>query len=96
MKPYYESIKLVDENPGGGIDYKGSCYAHDTLEEAIAHADANGITHISEIGGEWNEYTKCAFCGEWYDSSEINEYGDCYRCEIAIRDHNGLWKGAKR
>lgn len=91
MKHYYESVKPSGNTDPDGIDYKGSYYAHDTLEEAIEHADANGITHIAEIGGNWHEYEKCAFCGEWYEATELNKYGDCYRCERAIRDHNGLY-----
>lgn len=96
MQHYYESIKRDDLNPADGIDYKGSYYAHDTLEEAIEHADANGINYIYEIGGNWEEYEKCAFCGEWYSSTELNEYGDCERCVQAMRDHGGYRPRKKR
>ena len=64
-------------------------YAHDTLEEAIDFADKNECTFIAEIGGSWDEYLKCSFCGEWYPSYEINTNGDCSRCVQAIADHNG-------
>ena len=67
-------------------------YAHDTLEGAIDFAEKNGVDLICEIGGSWTEYGKCKFCGEWVDITELNEYGDCSRCETAIRDHNGLWE----
>lgn len=70
-------------------------YSHDTLEEAIDFAEKNGVEMICEIGGSWTEYSKCNFCGEWVDITELNEEGDCPRCEVAIRDHNGLW-GQKR
>ena len=59
------------------------------LEDAIAHADANGYKLISEIGGSWTEYEKCEWCEEWYDSNDIGRTGICYRCERAIEDHNG-------
>lgn len=96
MKTYfetYETTRSGDALAEDGIDLKGSCTAtaHETLEDAIAYADAHGCTLIAEIGGSWNEYEKCAFCGEWFDSCELNTEGDCERCEIAIRDHNGLW-----
>lgn len=94
---YYEVYKITPSGnvDADGIDYKGSCeaIAFDTLEEAIEFADNNeNITLISEIGESWTEYGKCGFCGEWYENTELNIEGDCPRCEVAIRDHNGLWE----
>ena len=92
---YYEAYKVTPsgETDADGIDYKGSCeaVAFDTLEEAIEFANNNGVTFISEIGGNWEEYMKCWFCEEWYSSTEINSVGVCERCEVAIKDHNGGW-----
>jgi hypothetical protein len=59
------------------------------LDEAIDYADKNGCTIISEIGGAWEEFAKCSFCGEWFTASELNLQGDCSRCECALRDHDG-------
>lgn len=92
---YYEVYKIIHstENNTNDIDYKGSCeaIAFNTLEEAIDFAEKNNITLISKIGGNFADYEKCAFCGEWYDSSDLNQYGDCWRCEQAIKDHNGCY-----
>lgn len=89
MKPYYEvENKLApnDELPKGVI-------AFDTLEEAIAFADKNECETISEIGGNWTDYKKCWFCGEWFDACELIGTGVCERCEIAIDSHEGKqWK----
>lgn len=83
---YYETYETAD-----GIDLKGSCTAtaHDTLEDAIEYAEANNLNYIAEIGGSWDEWEKCDFCGEWYLSTELNEYGDCDRCIQAMNDHGG-------
>ena len=91
---YYETY---EHTPSGepleadGIDLKGSCTAtaHDTLEKAIEYAEQNGLNFVAEIGGSWDEFEKCAFCGEWYTTSELNEYGDCERCVQAMKDHGG-------
>ena len=93
---YYEVYKITPSGnvDADGIDYKGSCeaIAFDTLEEAIDFVEKNNIDLICEIGESYTEYGKCAFCGEWVDITELNEEGDCPRCETAIRDHNGLWE----
>lgn len=62
--------------------------AHNTLEEAITFAEAHGIEFIYEHGGNWNEFEKCEFCGEWFDSWEL-EKGLCWMCEQAIKSHGG-------
>lgn len=90
---YYEVYNVTHsgDTDADGIDYKGSCeaVAFDTLEEATEYADKNGNNFIAEIGGAWDEFEKCAFCGEWFTSAELNIYGDCERCEQAMKDHGG-------
>ena len=63
--------------------------AHDTLEEAIKFAEAHEIPTIQEIGGSWDEYEKCWFCGDWFTSSEMNTENTCERCQMAIWSHEG-------
>ena len=64
--------------------------AHDTLEEAIAFAEANHCKIIAEIGGNWDEYQYCWFCQEWQPTTDFNIGASvCYRCERAINDHGG-------
>lgn len=67
----------------------GCVIGFEELEDAIEYADKHGATMISQIGGSFTDYEKCAFCGEWFDCCELNEHGDCSRCEQAIKDHGG-------
>lgn len=68
----------------------GETVAHNTLEEAFEYAENNAdVIIICEIGGNWNEYERCTFCGEWCDSCELNSNGECERCEMAIKSHGG-------
>ena len=76
---YYETFTTEGE--------KTYFVAFDTLEEAIEYAEANGCKTIQEYGGNYTEYEKCEFCGEWYDVSELNIENYCERCQIAIKDH---------
>lgn len=69
--------------PDGGV------IAFEEFEDACKYADENGSTMICQIGGSFTDFEKCAFCGEWVDCCELNEDGDCWRCEIAIKDHSG-------
>jgi hypothetical protein len=71
------------------IYLNGCAFGFDELEDAIEYADANDVTMISQVGGSFTDYEKCAFCGEWVDCYELNEHGDCSRCEQAIKDHGG-------
>lgn len=62
----------------------------DDFDEAVEYADqmverGNEVT----IYSGYDDFKKCAFCGEWYPKYELNEHGDCERCEVAIRDHGG-------
>lgn len=83
MEIWYETahIETGDEFP--------TATAHNTLEEAITFADAHEITIICEMGGNWDEFEKCEFCGEWFTSEELNEEKLCFYCEQAIKSHGG-------
>ena len=83
MKTYPEIYYETYESDGE----KCSVCAFDTLEEAIAHAEAGGHKTISRIGGDFAEFEKCEFCGEWYDVNELNIENYCERCREAIRAH---------
>ena len=64
--------------------------AHDTLEDAIEFAEAHDIKIVSEIGGNWVEYERCLFCGEWYTTDEfLHDNDPCKRCAVAIEAHMG-------
>ena len=74
---YYETIDrqaINDGNAGGLIGF-------DTLEEAIQYAEENDIEIICEIGGAWDEFKKCWFCGEWKSTDELNNDNLCEHCE---------------
>ena len=55
MKTYYE---IEDKKNGGVVGFE-------TLDNAIEYAEANGADLICEVGGSWDEYKKCWWCGEW-------------------------------
>lgn len=75
MKHYYETT----HNDGNECPITT---AHDTLEEAIEFAEANGIEEIHEIGGSFDDFVKCGFCGEWLPIQELDEKsGFCDHCE---------------
>lgn len=76
MKIYYETT----HDDGGEFPI---LTAHETIEEAIEFAEANGIKTIYEVGGSFDEFEKCEFCGEWYTTEELNN-GICWRCKLAI------------
>lgn len=70
---------------------RGETVSHKTLEDAIQYANENNdVFIICEIGGNWDEYEKCTFCGEWVESSELNIHGECERCVEAIKSHGGF------
>lgn len=83
MKLYFETVE------NDGCEYPLTV-AHDTIEDAIEYADTHEVTHIYEIGGSWDEFEKCGFCGEWFPSNELNKEGDCFYCEQAIKSHGGI------
>lgn len=69
------------------VGINGEIHAFDTLEEAFNFADENNCKIISEIGGNWEDWEKCTFCGDWFPSTELNTRGECEQCERAIKDH---------
>ena len=75
MEHYYE------------IGKSGELIAFDDLEKAMTYADKHNCSIISEIGGAWDDFEKCSFCGEWFTSTELNINRECERCETAIKDH---------
>ena len=68
-----------------GTDHE--LHAFDTLEDAIKYADKNGATLICQNGGDWVDFEKCSFCGDWVESVELNSDGECTYCEQAIKSH---------
>lgn len=89
MKHYYE-VAMRYEDTEHGRDYRGALHAFETLEEAIEFAEDHDATCICEIGGNWDDWEKCGFCGEWFPSTELNKDGDCTYCEQAIKSHGGI------
>ena len=84
METYFETAHIEE-----GDEY-ATLTVHDTLEEAIEWADTHGILTIYEIGGAWDEFEKCSFCGEWVTSYELDTDGFCERCLMALRSHGEI------
>lgn len=76
---YYETYETDGE--------KCSVHTFDTCDEAIEHAEKSGIKTVYRIGGDYAEFEKCEFCGEWFDTDQLNKNNYCERCQCAIRDH---------
>lgn len=74
MTTYYETTE------NAGTEYP-IIHAHDTIEEAISFAEENGIELIHEMGGAFDTFAKCGFCGEWLPIQDLNENGWCDHCE---------------
>ena len=81
---YYE-IEIA-ATPIEGLP-KFETIAFDTLEDAIDYANENGCERICTIGGNFEEWEKCAFCDEWTPTSELNIENYCEYCQVAIKDH---------
>ena len=79
---YYETAHY---EPG---DTYPTATAHDTLENAIEFAETHKCTTITEVGGNWCEFGKCSFCGEWVDSCDLDTETICTDCQRAIADHS--------
>lgn len=62
----------------------GETTKFDTIEEAIEFADKNDLCIIEEIGGSYDTFKKCGFCGEWVDEHELRKSWACERCRLAI------------
>ena len=63
------------------IGLKGEIIAFEDFDEAVAFANENDVDLISEIGGSWDDFRKCWFCGEWVPESDLNKNDLCYHCE---------------
>ena len=86
MPMYYEVGRMATK----GIYTDLEVVAFDTLDEAIEYADNYGCNIISQIGGNWSDFERCTFCGEWWESTELNKDGECMYCEQAIKSHGGF------
>lgn len=82
MDTYFETT----HNDGGAFPV---VTAHKTFDEATAFAEAHGIAIVYEIGGAWDEFSKCEFCGEWFTLPELNRENLCPYCVQAIESHGG-------
>lgn len=71
------------------IFYQAGTAEFETFDEATAYAEEKGLDVVQEMGGAYDEYRKCAFCGEWFPVHDLNESGYCELCAVAIRDHGG-------
>lgn len=80
---YYETT----HNDGGDFPV---ITAHKTFEQAAAFAEIHSIVYIHEVGGNWDEFCKCAWCGEWYSTDELNN-DICNRCAAAIHSRGEKW-----
>lgn len=85
MKHYYETTRY---DAMAILEGKDITVNHDTLESAIDWAESHDIEVIQEVGGSWDQYKKCWFCGEWFPTSELKD-DTCSRCEMAIWAHEG-------
>ena len=59
------------------------------FEQATEYADEHGATQIDEIGGAWDEFNKCEFCGDWFTAQELKADGVCNQCYQASKSHGG-------
>ena len=59
----------------------------DDFDDAAAFADRNG-GEIEDIEG-YDTFYRCWFCGEWFTRHELNDNGECFYCEQAIKSHGG-------
>jgi hypothetical protein len=83
MNIYYQTAHIEEG------DTYATLTAHDTIEEAIAFAEAHGCTTICEIGGSWDEFEKCGFCGEWLPAQDLDEGGWCRDCNWYVKYGRG-------
>lgn len=81
MNVYYQTAHIEEG------DTYATLTAHDTLDDAIEFAEAHGCLTICEIGGSWDEFEKCAFCGDWFTATELNTENLCWCCQVAIHYH---------
>jgi len=75
MKVYYEVENKnapQDGLPAGVVEF-------DDLDSAIEYAEKYGADLICEIGGSWDEFRKCWWCGDW--CCDVGKEGLCDHCE---------------
>lgn len=82
---YYEV-----EGPDARDGLPNGVQSFDSLDEAIAFAEANDRDRISTCGGDWEDYGKCWFCGDWVPVSEIGTTDACWRCELELYSRGEL------
>ena len=65
---------------------------HETFEDALEYIEKTSAApnRIEEIGGSWDVFKKCNFCGEWTPTTELNDEHICTYCEQAIKSHGGI------
>ena len=56
---------------------------HLTFDDALDYIQETSaqVERVEEIGGTWDTFKKCKFCGEWIATNELNESGWCDHCE---------------
>ena len=59
-----------------------------SFDEAVSLAEENNCTEIEDSEG-YDTFSKCWFCGEWFTRHELNDNGECFYCEQAIKSHGG-------
>ena len=77
MEHYYE----VENKRAPQDGLPAGVIAFEDFESAIEYAEQHGCEIISEIGGSWTDFAKCAICGEWVDICELNKNNLCTKCE---------------
>lgn len=55
---------------------------HDSFEDALEYIykTSAAVERIEEIGGSWDVFKKCQFCGDWFTEYELDEAGWCEHC----------------
>jgi len=59
--------------------------AFDTLEETIVYCEQHNIKTISEVGGNYTDFERCEFCGEWVDCCDLDDNNYCSECQQALK-----------
>lgn len=85
MTIYYETYHHA---PG---DNFATITAHTTIEDAFAFAEAHRIRTVYQIGGSYDEFEKCEFCGEWCSHDDLKTSGICWRCDLALYSRGEKW-----
>lgn len=56
---------------------------HETFDDALEYIEKTSaaVDRIEEIGGSWDVFKTCYFCGEWKPVQELDEDGWCDHCK---------------